>query len=212
MPVEPTDERFKELVGTIDAIVTEYDRRTNRFTYISEQAERILGYPPERLEDALLSHVDEVDRMRIEAITARAIRERTDYAYEHRVRAADGRLVWLRVSASLVLDEHGEPALIRGVWLDVTALKEAEAAREGSYSLLQATLDATADAILVVNVEGQITTYNRPFVELWPIPEAVLDTGDDAAALGSVVDRLAEPGGVHPPGGRDLRRPRERDA
>jgi PAS domain S-box-containing protein len=193
VPGEPTDERFKELVGTIDAIVTEYDRRTNRFTYISEQAERILGYPPERLEEALLSHVDEVDRMRIEAITARAIRERTDYAYEHRVRAADGRLVWLRVSASLVLDEHGEPALIRGVWLDVTALKEAEAARESSYSLLQATLDATADAILVVNVEGQITTYNRPFVELWPIPEAVLDTGDDAAALGSVVDRLADP-------------------
>ena len=89
--------------------------------------------------------------------------------------------VWLRVSASLVLDELGEPALIRGVSLDVTALKEAEAERESSYSLLQATLDATADAILVVNLEGQITAYNRPFVELWPIPQAVLDTGDDAA-------------------------------
>ena len=109
-PVEPTDERFKELVGTIDAIVTEYDRRTNRFTYISEQAERILGYPPELLEDALLSHVDEEDRKRIEAVTTQAVRERSDYAYERQVRAADGRLVWLRVSASLVLDEHGEPA------------------------------------------------------------------------------------------------------
>ncbi len=131
-PVEPTDERFKELVGTIDAIVTEYDRRTNRFTYISEQAERILGYPPALLEDALLSHVDEEDRRRIEAVTAQAVRERSDYAYERQVRAADGRLVWLRVSASLVLDEHGEPVLIRGVWLDVTALKEAEAEHESS--------------------------------------------------------------------------------
>ena len=191
--VEPTDERFKELVGTIDAIVTEYDRRTNRFTYISEQAERILGYPPELLEDALLSHVDEEDRKRIEAVTTQAVRERSDYAYERQVRAADGRLVWLRVSASLVLDEHGEPALIRGVWLDVTALKEAEAQRESSYSLLQATLDATADAILVVNLQGRINTYNRPFAELWPIPQAVLDTGDDAAALISVLGSLAEP-------------------
>ena len=191
--VEPTDERFKELVGTIDAIVTEYDRRTNRFTYISEQAERILGYPPELLEDALLAHVDEEDRKRIEAVTTQAVRERSDYAYERQVRAADGRLVWLRVSASLVLDEHGEPALIRGVWLDVTALKEAEAQRESSYSLLQATLDATADAILVVNLQGRINTYNRPFAELWPIPQAVLDTGDDAAALISVLGSLAEP-------------------
>ncbi len=192
-PVEPTAERFKELVGTIDAIVTEYDRRTNRFTYISEQAERILGYPPELLEDALLSHVDEEDRRRIEAVTADALRVRSDYAYDRQVRAADGRLVWLRVSASLVLDEHGEPVLIRGVWLDVTALKQAEAERESSHSLLRATLDATADAILVVNLEGHIATYNRPFAELWPIPQHVLDTGDDAAALASVVGRLADP-------------------
>jgi two-component system cell cycle sensor histidine kinase/response regulator CckA len=193
LPVEPTDERFKELVGTIDAIVTEYDRRTNRFTYISEQAERILGYPPELLEDALLSHVDEEDRRRVEAATAEALRERSDYAYDRQVRAADGRLVWLRVSASLVLDEQGEPVLIRGVWLDVTALKQAEAERESTHSLLRATLDATTDAILVVNLEGHIATYNRPFVELWPIPQHVLDTGDDAAALGSVVGKLADP-------------------
>jgi PAS domain S-box-containing protein len=192
-PVEPTDERFRELVGTIDAIVTEYDRRTNRFTYISEQAERILGYPPEELEEALVSQVDEEDRMRIEAVTARAVRKRTDFAYECRVRAADGHDVWFRVSASLVLDEHGEPVLIRGVWLDVTVLKQAQAARESSYSLLRATLDATADAILVVNTKGHITTYNRPFAELWPIPQAVLDAGDDAAALDSVVECLADP-------------------
>ena len=60
--------------------------------------------------------------------------------------------------------------------------------------MLQATLDATADAILVVNLEGHITTYNRPFAELWPIPQSVLDSGDDAAALDSVVGRLADPG------------------
>ena len=29
--VEPTDERFKKLVGTVDAIVSEYDLRTQRF-------------------------------------------------------------------------------------------------------------------------------------------------------------------------------------
>ena len=189
---EPTDERFKDLVGTIDAIVTEYDRRTNRFTYISEQAERILGYPPELLEEALLSHLDEEERTRIETVTAEAVRKRNDYAYERRVRAADGRHLWLRVSASLVLDDQGEPFLIRGVWLDVTALKQAEEERESSYSLLEATLDATADAILVVNLDGHITTYNRPFAALWPIPQAVLDSGDDAAALASVVSSLAD--------------------
>jgi PAS domain-containing protein len=151
LPVEPTDERFKELVGTIDAIVTEYDRRTNRFTYISEQPSAFWATPPSSSREALLSHVDEEDRMRIEAVTARAVRKRTTSRTSAGSALPTAALVWLRVSASLVLDEQGEPILIRGVWLDVTALKQAQAAREGSYSLLQATLDATADAILVVN-------------------------------------------------------------
>src|SRR5215207_3892020 len=164
--LEPTDERFKELVGSIDAIVSEYDLRTRRFTYISEQVERVLGFVPDLLEgdDRIwLSLVEPEDRTMIETVTAKALEERSDFAYVYRMRATDGRLIWLRVSASLVLDELGEPALIRGVSVDVTALKEAEAERERSHSMLQATLDATADSILVVDLEGGITAYNRPF-------------------------------------------------
>ena len=188
------DERFKELVGTVDAIVSEYDLRTQRFTYISEQAQRILGYPPETLENGgWQACVDEEDRRRIQTVFDQALRDRKDYTYEHRIRTADGRRIWLRVSASVGCDDAGEPAFIRTVGLDVTALKQAEAERESSFSLLEATLDATTDAILVVNLEGHISTYNRPFSELWRIPQAVLDSGDDAAAIESVLDHLAAP-------------------
>ena len=196
LSVAPTDERFKELIGTIDAIVSEYDLRAGRFTYVSEQAERILGYPPGLLEDdcqTWLARIHADDRKTIEAVTARALAERTDFAYEHRISAADGRLVWLRASASLVLDDAGEPAFIRSVALDITALKQAEAEQARSHSMLQATLDATADAILVVDLEGHITEYNRPFAELWPIPRPVLRAGDDAGAFASVVDKLVDP-------------------
>ncbi len=77
-----------------------------------------------------------------------------------------------------------------------TALKQAEADRDRSHSLLQATLDATTDAILAVDLEGRITVYNRPFAELWPIPQPVLDTGDAAAALASVLGGLTDPDGL----------------
>ena len=190
-PGSPTDARFKELVGTIDAIVTEYDRRTGRFTYVSEQAQRILGYPPELLEDALLSRVDADDRKLIEAVTGQALDERSDYTYEYRIRAADGHVVWLRVNACLVLDEEGEPALIRSVSLDITALKEAEAARERSYSLLQATLDASSDAIIVVDLKHHVTARNQAFVKLWAIPDGL--PHDPQAAMESVLGSVADP-------------------
>jgi two-component system, cell cycle sensor histidine kinase and response regulator CckA len=194
--IEPTDDRFKELLGSIEAIVTEYDLRARRFTYVSEQAERILGLTPDVLRgdiDVLRSYIVLEDRQMIRAVTAKALAERTDYAHDYRLHAADGRLVWFRVSASLVLDEAGEPIFIRGVSVDISALKEAEAARARAHSMLQASLDATADAILVVDLAGNITEYNRPFHELWEIPKPLLRARDDAAALAAAVSKLADP-------------------
>jgi two-component system cell cycle sensor histidine kinase/response regulator CckA len=189
-----TGERFEDLLRTIDAIVSEYDLRAQRFTYVNEQVERMLGHPPEVFENGgWTSLVDEEDGARIEALIAQALEDGKDYTYEHRIRTVDGRLVWLRVNASVVLDETGEPAFIRSVAVDITALKEAEAARERSLSLLQATLDSTSDAIVVVDLESRVTVSNRAFAELWPIPQRLLDAHDREALTASVLARVAEP-------------------
>lgn len=58
---------------------------------------------------------------------------------------------------------------------------------------LQSILEATADGILVVDLEGNIRHYNRRFVEMWDLPEEVLEQGDDDLALRHARDRLADP-------------------
>jgi PAS domain S-box-containing protein len=192
--IEPTADRFKELLDTIEAIVSEYDLRTGRFTYISEQAERILGYPPELLEnDGWRTYVDEDDERLIDAAIEQALEDGVDYSYEHRMRTADGRRIWLHVSASVVPDALGEPALIRTVSLDITLQKEAEAERERSRALLQATLDSTGDGICVVDLENKVTANNRAFLELWLLPQHVLDAGDREAISATVLERVADP-------------------
>ncbi len=55
--------------------------------------------------------------------------------------------------------------------------------RRDSEELLRATLDSTADGIIVVSKEGRVLTTNSRFGELWRIPEAVLSSTEHKQPL-----------------------------
>jgi PAS domain S-box-containing protein len=65
--------------------------------------------------------------------------------------------------------------------------------QENSLSLLRATLESTADGLLVVDREGKIVRFNRKFVEMWHIPQSIVASGDDSEALNFVLDQLKDP-------------------
>ncbi|MEQ4520709.1 EAL domain-containing protein [Pseudarthrobacter sp. B907] len=60
-------------------------------------------------------------------------------------------------------------------------------------SLLSATLESTADGILVVSAEGRISSVNNKFLAMWGIPRELVDAGDDEAVIGSVMGQLVDP-------------------
>ncbi len=56
-----------------------------------------------------------------------------------------------------------------------------ELERETALAELRATLEATADAILVTDLNGRIRAFNRRFARMWSLPEGVLHADDDRA-------------------------------
>jgi PAS domain S-box-containing protein len=61
--------------------------------------------------------------------------------------------------------------------------------------ILRATLESTADGILVVGARGETLFFNRRFAELWKIPDELLRTRSDDRLLDYVLDQLVDPEG-----------------
>jgi diguanylate cyclase (GGDEF)-like protein/PAS domain S-box-containing protein/putative nucleotidyltransferase with HDIG domain len=62
-----------------------------------------------------------------------------------------------------------------------------------SLSILQVTLDSISDGVLVIDRNGNIVACNHRFLELWNIPESLVEAGDDNKLLMFVQNQLKNP-------------------
>ena len=166
-------QRFRDLVNSVEGIVWEADATTFQFLFVSNQAERILGEPVARwLSEPTFwkDHLHPDDREWAVSFRERATGEKRDHDFEYRMIAADGSVVWLRDLVTVVVDEE-RAARLRGVMVDITGRRRAEAALREQAGLL----DLTHDTIFVRDMNDVITYWNRAAEELygWTAADAV---------------------------------------
>ena len=120
-----SQQRMEALIHSIDGIVWERTPDTFRFTFVSRQSEEILGYRPEAWLENSKFWEEKVHPQDL-AKALRTTREMADraqpYTFEYRMAAADGRVVWIRESGT-VLVENDHPVALRGIFLDITRQK-----------------------------------------------------------------------------------------
>ena len=120
--------RYGQLLESIEAIAWRADPVSFQFSFVSRQAEQILGYPIDRwLQDANFwrDHVHPDDRNWVVDACIRDTEQGRGHVLEYRMIAADGRAVWLHDKVT-VLMENGRPIELIGIMLDITSVKEAE--------------------------------------------------------------------------------------
>jgi PAS domain S-box-containing protein len=123
----------------------------------------------------------------------KALKGEKEYDTEFRILNPDRSIRYIKAYGQVVRDEEDKPTRMIGINYDITEQKQAEIQIEESNSLLLATLESTADGILVVDLNGKIVQVNRKFTEMWEIPEEIISSRDDEKALSFVRDHLGEP-------------------
>ena len=163
--------------------------------YVSAKVEKITGISATEFEadpELWLSLVHPDDRKAVLSVEDRVAVTSEPYLAEYRMVRPDGSIVWVRDEAVALRDDSGNPVL-QGVLLDITDRKNAELEMESSVSSLQATLEATADGILVVDLTGDVLWFNQKFLQLWDIPDELARAGDGEALLSHVIGQIAHP-------------------
>jgi diguanylate cyclase (GGDEF)-like protein/PAS domain S-box-containing protein len=90
---------------------------------------------------------------------------------------------------------EGTPQLLVVAMIDRSAQHQVEQELETIIAELRATLESTADGILVLDMEGGIRGYNHRFAELWDLPDMLLTRRDDAAVLAWLSQHVVDPDG-----------------
>jgi PAS domain S-box-containing protein len=165
-------EKIKAIIDSVEGIVWEADAGTMRFTFVSENAELLLGYPRRQWmeqPDFWKKHLHPRDRARTLATRVETTASLRSHVIEYCMLAADGREVWLRDSVH-VISGDGRPVTLRGIMMDITdARRTVQRLRAGEAQIQEQAklLDLAHDAIMVRDMEDRVEYWNHGAEELY---------------------------------------------
>lgn len=109
------------------------------------------------------------------------------------LRGADGIAVPVERRVSRIWPEPDRPVYVVGI-RDLRQQHRTEDELERLVAELRATLESTADGILVSDTNGDIRNYNRHFAALWEVPEDLLLKRNDRALYAHLASRVVDSG------------------
>jgi PAS domain S-box-containing protein len=212
--VEESEKRLHYALEATGDGVWDWDLQTHMVKHNTQWCrlmavdESLLEHPIEAFGELL--HVD--DRAAAMQAIDICLKGPGNYASEHRMVRMDGRIIWVEDHGHVVeRDADGRPLRMVGSVRDISERKtlldeinthrdllehlvvERTADLSRALSLVEATLEATDNGILVIDYDGRLVLNNERFADMWRIPAELLATREDQALLAHVLDQLADP-------------------
>jgi len=176
-----------EIISTMRDLLLVSDR-DGQIRFANNAACSYLGYSR---EDIIGRHLEDliVPADRNEPASLQGwVRDR-----EYMFRTKMGQPIELTLSHSPVT-RQGEVTGSVIIGRDLRERKRYEWEARRAVTLLQSTLDSTADGILVIGHDGRVLTSNQRFADVWGIPVETVENDEEQGLIGQLVEQLVDPG------------------
>ena len=161
--------------------------------YFNGRAIRMMGLPLEEMTGWGWSrHVHADDRPIVEAAWRAATQDGRECTIEYRVQGPRGT-IWVCSHAMPIRRADGTVEKYVGTVDDITKRREAEEALRRSEQLFRATLESTADGIVVMRPYGELLYWNNRAAEMLAIPREILESRDIREFGRYIVENAGEP-------------------
>jgi len=147
--IRVAEERFRTIVEHTPAITYQElpwsapDDPLSVISYVSPQAERLLGYPADRWMEpgfwTKVVHPDDLAHVMEASVETNATGD--IYRQDYRMIAADGSVMWFHDESELIRGPSGDPLVWQGVLIDITQRKAAEDRLRRAQERLQALIE-----------------------------------------------------------------------
>jgi diguanylate cyclase (GGDEF)-like protein/PAS domain S-box-containing protein len=151
-----------------------------RFAFVSDGVRKLTGYPAADFNGSTgrsyTSIVHAQDRAGIDLQIGTALREQRQFQLTYRILTAGGDVRWVWEQGDCLRDAAGDVCALEGFIADITHLKLADTRLREQASLL----DKAHDAIIVIDLDGRITYWNKGAELLygWPQQDAIGRSAD----------------------------------
>jgi signal transduction histidine kinase/NO-binding membrane sensor protein with MHYT domain/DNA-binding response OmpR family regulator/HPt (histidine-containing phosphotransfer) domain-containing protein len=165
--------------------------------YLSDGILELTGHPPDaffgegRIDYASLIH-DE-DRDLVFNAVQEGIANRSPFEVVYRLVTVREEVKWVWEHGHARFDDQGKLLSLQGYVVDITRQKQSEDARKSALAALTATLESTAEGILVIGLKQRISAMNKRFIDQMQLPEDVAGSRDFQKVMDHMLSIVADP-------------------
>jgi diguanylate cyclase (GGDEF)-like protein/PAS domain S-box-containing protein len=181
-----TEERYRLALSATQDAIWDWDLASDQVLW-NDALGSVYGHSLNKNESTAewwLSQVHPEDRDRVRETIHRVIEGGGRiWAAEYRFRRSDGLFADVFDRGTVLRDESGRALRMIGALLDLSERKRAEEALRSSELLHRSVLEASADCIKIMSLDGRLEHMNSPGVSLLELPDFETVRGESWSKL-----------------------------